>query len=419
MQGHEDLFRHEALQNRETAWLGQVVLIRPLSITVLSFLAALIALSLVAILFWGEYTKTASVTGYLVPDRGLTKVYPPQLARVIQSQVTEGQRVRQGDVLFVLSSERANSAQEETQATISQKLRLRLESLRGDVGKQQDLQQTQDAALKKQRGHLRREHRQLEQEIETQRQRATLAAEAVDRFRRLYDLKLVGELQLQAQQEELLAQRGRLQTLVRNQLTLQREISLAQFELDDQHAKNEFRQTEMLRNMAMLEQELADSEGQREVVVLAPQEGTVTAILAQPGQTVSTDRPLLSLVPAGSTLKAELFSPSRSVGFVHPHQPVLLRYQAYPYQKFGHHKGEVIAVSKSPLQPGELPFPLPSNTAESVYRIDVALAAQTVMAYGTPQALQAGMQLEASILLDRRRLFEWILEPLYTLTGKM
>jgi membrane fusion protein len=175
----------------------------------------------------------------------------------------------------------------------------------------------------------------------------------------------------------------------------------------------------MLRNMAMLEQELADSEGQREVVVLAPQEGTVTAILAQPGQTVSTDRPLLSLVPAGSTLKAELFSPSRSVGFVHPHQPVLLRYQAYPYQKFGHHKGEVIAVSKSPLQPGELPFPLPSNTAESVYRIDVALAAQTVMAYGTPQALQAGMQLEASILLDRRRLFEWILEPLYTLTGKM
>jgi len=32
--------------------------------------------------------------------------------------------------------------------------------------------------------------------------------------------------------------------------------------------------------------------------------------------------------------------------------------------------------------------------------------------------LQAGMQLEADVELETRRLYEWVLDPLYTLTGK-
>jgi membrane fusion protein len=56
---------------------------------------------------------------------------------------------------------------------------------------------------------------------------------------------------------------------------------------------------------------------------------------------------------------------------------------------------------------------------EPLYRITVNLASQTVNAYGKPQSLQAGMLLDADVLQDTRRLYEWVLEPLYSLTGKL
>jgi membrane fusion protein len=54
-----------------------------------------------------------------------------------------------------------------------------------------------------------------------------------------------------------------------------------------------------------------------------------------------------------------------------------------------------------------------------VYGITVDLRSQNVMAYGQPQALQAGQRLDADILQETRKLYEWMLEPLYSITGKM
>jgi membrane fusion protein len=112
---------------------------------------------------------------------------------------------------------------------------------------------------------------------------------------------------------------------------------------------------------------------------------------------------------------------------VRPGQRVLLRYQAYPYQRFGHYEGVVVSVSRAALSPSELPVQLAgltsltgfgSGAAEPIYRVTVALASQSVMAYGAQVPLQPGMTLEADVALERRRLFEWVLDPLYAVTGQ-
>jgi len=56
--------------------------------------------------------------------------------------------------------------------------------------------------------------------------------------------------------------------------------------------------------------------------------------------------------------------------------------------------------------------------AEPVYRITVRPARQSVTAYGDEVPLHPGMQLDADIALEKRRLYEWLLDPLYTITGK-
>jgi membrane fusion protein len=131
----------------------------------------------------------------------------------------------------------------------------------------------------------------------------------------------------------------------------------------------------------------------------------------------------MSIVPSGATLQAQLFSSSRGIGFLREGQRVLLRYESFPYQKFGYHVGLVTAVSRSTVSPAEMTQQLAGLSTlyganEPVYRVTVNLPQQTVTAYGDPMPLQPGMKLEADVLLESRRLIEWMLEPLFSITGK-
>jgi membrane fusion protein len=173
----------------------------------------------------------------------------------------------------------------------------------------------------------------------------------------------------------------------------------------------------------MVEEQLAEQNGKREIVLSAPETGTVTALQAKRGGHHDAKVPLLAILPEGSQLEAQLFCSSRAVGFLKVGQRVLLRYEAFPYQKFGHYEGSVTSISHSAVNPGELApqeaglARITPGSSEAVYRVTVALASQDVQAYGKARPLQAGMQLEADIVLEHRRLYEWMLEPLYTVTG--
>jgi membrane fusion protein len=136
----------------------------------------------------------------------------------------------------------------------------------------------------------------------------------------------------------------------------------------------------------------------------------VGGVSAQAGQAVTAGAVLASVLPAQARLQAHLFAPSSAIGFVREHQAVLLRYHAYPYQKFGHQRGEVIDVSRAPVA---------GSDAEPVYRVTVALERQDITAYGETMPLTPGMRLDADVLLDRRRLIEWIFEPVLGLTGRV
>jgi len=99
---------------------------------------------------------------------------------------------------------------------------------------------------------------------------------------------------------------------------------------------------------------------------------------------------------------------------------VQMRIAAFPYQKFGHQRGRIQQVGRTPLQAGELAaLPLAVKPGEPLYRITVELDRQDVLAYGRPQALAAGMQLEADVMLDRRRLIEWLFAPVLGLVGRV
>ncbi|MDD5247386.1 MAG: HlyD family efflux transporter periplasmic adaptor subunit [Rhodocyclaceae bacterium] len=422
----QPLYRAAALNANKTQWLGEIILIRPVSSRVLTAAAVFLAFAVAAFLAWGTYTKRSTVIGQLVPDLGLVKVYVPQVGIVLEKHVVEGQTVKQGDMLYVISSERQSSTQGQIQAAISQQVESRQQSLRQELDKTRRLQQDERAALTTRIDGLVAEIQKLDSLIEGQQRRVKLAEETVARYQGLLSQDYISLEQVQQKQEDLLDQRARLQSGERERIGVARELATRRSELSGLALKHQNQLAQIDRGIFSVGQELAESEGKRRLVITAPESGTATAVVAEVGQVMDGSRPLVSIVPTGARLQAQLYAPSRAVGFIQPGNSVLLRYQAYPYQKFGHAHGTVVSVAKTALPSSEISAL--GNIAggggngqggEPLYRITVELAAQSITAYGRAQPLQAGLLLDADVLQDTRRLYEWVLEPLYSLTGKL
>ncbi len=141
--------------------------------------------------------------------------------------------------------------------------------------------------------------------------------------------------------------------------------------------------------------------------------GTVSAMLASPGEAVTANEPVTSITPTGAKLIAQLLVPSAAIGFIHPGSRLKLHYDAFPYQEFGQADGTVTSISASALTPSEVAGLAEQHTDEPLYDVNVALDQQDIKLYGNAQPLKAGLKLEASITLDRRRLIQWVFEPLY------
>ena len=416
------LFRPEALANRQRDWLGSIQLIRPVSLGLLTGFVVLVAIAVAAYLSLGEYTRKARVSGYLVPDRGVIRLVSPQPATVVESHVVEGRAVHRGDVLFVLAVGQATLSGD-TQAAVQSSLASRERSLQGAARQRSQLEQTQTAALDSQIAEMRRELDSMAVEVDLQRQRLVLAQDALTQYESLRNDNFVSNAQVRTKAEDVLGVKAQLQSLERQRAARRREIAAMQAQRSELPLRAQAAQGEIDRDLAALAQASAENEARQRIVVRAPQDGVVTGVLAAPGQNVTTTVALASLLPADAKLQAHLFAPSSAVGFVRAHQAVQLRYQAFPYQKFGHQSGEVVQVSRSPLQTAELAgLPMPaaiSASGEPLYRITVTLDQQSVAAYGQAQALSPGMQLEADVLLDRRRLIEWLFEPVLGIAGRV
>jgi len=157
-----NLFRREALEHRRQDWLGSIQLIRPLSLSVLTGLVVLTAAVVAGYLTLGEYTRKARVSGYLVPDRGVIRLVPPQAATVVEAQATEGQAVHAGDVLFVLAVGQATLSGD-TQAAVQSSLATREQSLLSAARERVQLEQAQSAAIDAQIAKLQGRIEELQQ----------------------------------------------------------------------------------------------------------------------------------------------------------------------------------------------------------------------------------------------------------------
>jgi membrane fusion protein len=419
--GDAGLFRAPAVRADRSRLQGDAMLVGPPSFKWLTLTAAIASGLFVCLAVWGRYTTHSTVSGELVPYGGVIRVHAPQSGTVVEKHVRDGQEVVAGEALYVISSDRLGGDLGATGQAVERELELRLRTLEAQLSRVRVLAQTEQSSIARVIAAVLAEDQKLRTMLSSLQARAALAADAAARVAPVEAMGLLPLDERLARENELLEQRSRVIGVQRERANLASHLA----ELEGRRAslplEYESQAAELERALSDTRGELAENTIRQRAAIVAPVSGTVTAVLGELGLTVDPSTVLAAIVPHAARLQAHLYVPSRAIGFVEAGDRVLLRYEAFPYQKFGQQKGLITAVSGSALTRVELTGERTGDgvDVEPLYRVTVELAAQTITAYGAPRALRAGMRVDAELMRETRRVYEWVLEPLYAIGGRM
>jgi membrane fusion protein len=358
----------------------------------------------------GTYARIETVPGMLVTSVPSAKVVALQPGVVSELAVQEGQLVRKGDRLLVINSDRGSTGGGDVAGRGLGALAVRQQLTEAQVA-------MADSRATAERGRLATIITSAELQALSLRDQIALQEQVVASNQQMFDQVtavvkrgFVTKVELERRRQTLLSSQQSLANL-RQQLTArtsdaqQARDQLASVAIEARQGVSQIRES-----LQALNAEQAKLEGEQSYVITAPIDGRVTALAAGVGRSVNASRPVMVIVPDGAELMAELYAPTRAVGFVEAGKETRLLYDAFPYQRFGSFGGKVANISRTAVDPRETDIPFPFE--EPVYRITVKLDRQAVKAFGDLNHLQAGMTLKANIVLERQSFLAWLLQPL-------
>jgi hemolysin D len=144
--------------------------------------------------------------------------------------------------------------------------------------------------------------------------------------------------------------------------------------------------------------------------IIAPVSGVVTDLTStQPGDKVQANSPLGGIAPGGSraVVKVEIAENDRA--FLHEGLPVKLKFNAFPFQRYGVINGTLEYVS-----PATKPA---SQTKQPVYEARVSLERDYYEVAATKYPLRYGMMATVEIVVRERRLIDLALDPFRQVGG--
>jgi len=171
-----------------------------------------------------------------------------------------------------------------------------------------------------------------------------------------------------------------------------------------------------------LDRQLAEADAKGSLLITAPTDGKISSLSVTPGQMVNAGDSLAQLVPAkNSPFFLVAWLPNESVPYVKPGEEINIRYEAYPFEKYGQFPGRVESVSSAPVSEQELNSysSAPKNPNGTVsgpyYKVIVSLDKSQLNWHGETLNLSSGMKAESTMFLEKRPLYQWMLSPYYSM----
>lgn len=409
------LFRKQVIDRQFQRLQGHVYLVPSVPSTILTSVALLFLGAFILLLICGHYTRKVTVSGYLVPPEGVIKVMLSEPARIQDILVKEGQSVIKGEPLIKLSSDKSLK----NGASVSKSHELLLEESLGVLNELEDKQafasMLQHELLQKKIESETLNLKYLQDKQYLMDKTLITLKNKLNRYTPLKKEGVISQLEFEGLELQLYQEE---QAVIAHKITIQEKKDLIQALIAE---KDQF-SVEMKKRQYPLSQERSQIKRQMvaldasETLLRAERAGRITSLQASTGDW-PLNLPLMMIIPEHAIFEACVFVPSASMGFLKEGQMVRLRYTAFPYQRYGSYEGVVYRIAHNLLAPSEIPDPI--LITEPVYRVYVRLAHQSIKTKDQALALQAGMQCEADILLERKPLWSWLMAPLNQFKGRL
>jgi len=413
----ESLFRKEVLENQGERLWGEVIVAQPLSFSLLTSCILVVLIVAACYLYWGTYSRKETVSGYLLPDKGVVNIKANRGGTVETVLVKEGSHVNAGQPLVKLRIISALNDGQNADSLLIEELKKQETGLKQTIQTEKERRTSQIAKIGATDKGLHQEIQALRQELSISKQQLDLSRKAYLDLNNLRKANYISQSRYRKAYSSYLQLQQQVDDLSRTLIDKRNTLTLSQYKSRSIALNTEESIEQLESKISGIDQELIKQKVQGEYSLEAPISGIVSALQAVEGQSANPQHPLVSIIPSGGHLQAQLYVPSRAIGFVKIGLPVQLRYNAFPYQRFGSHQGQIVQVAHSILTPGEIPAPIQLH--EPVYRVTSSLAHTYVKAYGKRLNLTPGMLLKADIVLDRRPLYQWLFKPLYSLQGTL
>ncbi len=402
------LFRPEVMEHRADRLHGDVSLAIPFGWQAIGYLMLSMLVVTLVFLAFGSYARVETVSGQIVPDKGIVVSVPTRPGILSELLVKEGQEVQQDSVLANIivgetqasgqsaPSKIAGSLENQDSRLLDQSVALNLASL------------AERSRLAAQMSGLQNELRNIAEQITVQQSLVTSARKELDQAQEVAARGFISRRDMLLREEQLAVRTQQLSQLEQSRASKlalleegHRSVQQATAQASAQSATLNASREELARQQV----DVSSSSGYS---LAAPTSGTVTAITAKIGQAVGPNAPLLSIIPKGSKLRAELPIPASMIGFASVGQDVKLAIDAFPYQQYGTIKARMSQLPTAPIFSRD-----EKGNAQPVYIAVVQIDEPFVMAFGKKQELLSGMTLSARITTRKQSLLEWLFEPLY------
>lgn len=207
----------------------------------------------------------------------------------------------------------------------------------------------------------------------------------------------------------------------------QRRIALSQRQAQRQQISSDIANTnnsleEARRALVSLESEVgrdrqgvqAEYEKNRSTMtVSAPMDGVVSFSQAMVGRNIKAEDVVMAISAEGPrSLQAALRIPSRERGFVKEGQPVRLKFDAFPYARFGTMEVQIDSISRNTIV-RQAPSPMAQNQQGDEYMAYAQLPQDFFAAHNERHQILPGMRATASVLVERRTIAEWVIPALF------
>lgn len=434
--GYEASFHAPALE----------VLLTPPPLSARLALPGIIAFVLLAALWaWhGRVDQVVTAPGRLVPGHGVKVVQALDRGRVVRIAVRDGDRVARGDLLLALDDRDARAE--------LRRVRVELQAARADTARLRAFARSLDGApdwtlpavlpgvgpgaAARARQHLRDSVAAFRAQAATLRSERAgheaahaagdarmlrhaavlpLLAEREATYRQLMERRAVArpvwldahERWLQAHHEQRIdAQRLRESAQAVSRAVEALELLRARSRADTQ--------AELERRERAAEA-LAVAEEQASARVLhselrAPVDGIVTGLDVHTlGAVVTPAQALLQLVPLAGALRIEALVADEDAAFVRAGQFVAVKVDAFPYTRHGLLSGRIEHVAADATE---------DERQGAVFRLDAVLAERTVALRDRLAYLTPGMRVTVEVSVGRRRVAEYLLDPVLRAAGE-